>query len=42
VALWVVLGVAVLSGVDYYRQFNRLIVRAVASGGAPPSPSSTP
>jgi len=42
VALWVVLVVAVVSGVDYYRRFNRLMIRAVASGGAPPSPSSTP
>jgi hypothetical protein len=42
VALWVVLVVAVMSGIDYYRRFNRLIVRAVEPGGAPPSPSSTP
>jgi CDP-diacylglycerol---glycerol-3-phosphate 3-phosphatidyltransferase len=42
VALWGVLVIAVVSGIDYYRQFNRLIVKTVANNGVPPSPSSTP
>ncbi len=40
VSLWVVLVVAVLSGIDYYRQFNRLMIRSVTSGPAPSGPSS--
>ncbi len=41
VSLWVVLLIAVASGVDYYRQFNRIIARTVVEG-RPASPSSTP
>ncbi len=40
VSLWVVLVIAVLSAVDYYRRFNRLILRAVTAGSQPPSPSA--
>ncbi|MGE5361979.1 MAG: CDP-diacylglycerol--glycerol-3-phosphate 3-phosphatidyltransferase [Bacteroidales bacterium] len=36
VALWVVLVAAVVSAVDYYRRFNRVIVR----GASPTSPST--
>jgi CDP-diacylglycerol--glycerol-3-phosphate 3-phosphatidyltransferase len=45
VALWVVLVTAVVSAIDYYRRFNRLILRSgVAMGGASstPSPPSVP
>ena len=37
VALWVVLLVAVVSAIDYYRRFNRVIL-----SGGPPSPASAP
>ncbi len=39
-ALWVVLATAVVSGVDYYRRFNRLILRG--PGVSVSGPSSTP
>jgi CDP-diacylglycerol---glycerol-3-phosphate 3-phosphatidyltransferase len=39
VALWVVLMTAVLSAVDYYRRFNRLILKGGPVSGPPPSPS---
>ncbi len=42
VGLWVVLVVAVVSGIDYYRRFNRLILRTVEVAAGPPSSSSTP
>ncbi len=42
VGLWVVLVVAVMSGIDYYRRFNRLILRTVEIGAGPSSSSSTP
>jgi CDP-diacylglycerol--glycerol-3-phosphate 3-phosphatidyltransferase len=35
VALWVVLATAVISGIDYYRKFNRLIVPRVVEVKAP-------
>lgn len=41
-ALWVVLAIAVVSGADYYRRFNRLIVRAMPVSDASSTPSSTP
>ncbi len=44
-ALWVVLVTAVVSAVDYYRRFNRQILRGgMPVGGAPstPSPPSVP
>lgn len=40
VALWVVLVIAVVSAVDYYRRFNRLNLKAVAVEQAPPTPSA--
>ncbi len=39
VALWVVLAAAVISGVDYYRRFNRVILRAAPVGSEPSNPS---
>jgi CDP-diacylglycerol--glycerol-3-phosphate 3-phosphatidyltransferase len=41
VALWVVLATAVISGIDYYRKFNRLVAPRVADAGTEPrSPES--
>jgi len=40
VALWVALVTAVISGVDYYRRFNRLFLKAVAVGGGSSTPSA--
>lgn len=39
-ALWAVLAIAVVSAVDYYRRFNRLILKTVAVGGEPSTPSA--
>jgi CDP-diacylglycerol--glycerol-3-phosphate 3-phosphatidyltransferase len=39
VALWVVLLTAVLSAMDYYRRFSRLILKGGPVSGPPPSPS---
>ncbi len=38
VALWVVLVIAVVSAVDYYRRFNRLNLKAVALPTTPSAP----
>jgi len=40
VALWAVLVIAVVSAVDYYRRFNRLILKTAAVGGQPTTPSA--
>ncbi len=40
IALWVVLVIAVVSAVDYYRRFNRLILKAVAVDGTRTTPSA--
>jgi CDP-diacylglycerol--glycerol-3-phosphate 3-phosphatidyltransferase len=40
VALWVVLVIAVASAIDYYRRFNRLILKAVPVGSGPSTPSA--
>jgi CDP-diacylglycerol--glycerol-3-phosphate 3-phosphatidyltransferase len=40
VALWIVLVIAVASAIDYYRRFNRLILKAVAVGSGPSTPSA--
>ncbi len=39
-ALWVVLVIAVVSAMDYYRRFNRLILKTVAVSNEPTSPSA--
>jgi CDP-diacylglycerol--glycerol-3-phosphate 3-phosphatidyltransferase len=39
VALWVVLATATLSALDYYRRFNRLILKGGALSGPPTTPS---
>jgi CDP-diacylglycerol--glycerol-3-phosphate 3-phosphatidyltransferase len=38
VALWVVLVTAVVSGVDYYRRFNRVFARGAAASTTPSAP----
>jgi CDP-diacylglycerol---glycerol-3-phosphate 3-phosphatidyltransferase len=40
--LWVVLLMAVVSAIDYYRRFNRLILKTVAVGGGASTPPSAP